>query len=242
MDIQQSLTEYLVSFVSENKQNLFQKALQNRTEHISLYLEGVENPCDAAAVMRSCECFGVQQMHLFQPAAHDKRGRGVSVGASKWLTLKRYREGDPSLKERTLQGLKDQGKKLFLLDQKAESTMEDLDLNQPFTLCLAIGEPSETLRLAADQRFALPTVGFTGSFNISITAALSLYGLREQLRLRNVDISLSEKEKQRRLLVWSTLLPKRRKLLVERFLQENQLSFEDLKGFPREFFDLLGMS
>ena len=57
-DKPKSLLEYLESYVTENRKNLFQKVLNERTRHFTSVLEDIYQPHNSSAVMRSCDIFG----------------------------------------------------------------------------------------------------------------------------------------------------------------------------------------
>jgi tRNA (guanosine-2'-O-)-methyltransferase len=57
----------------------------------------------------------------------------------------------------------------------------------------------------ADMTVALPMLGFTESYNISVTGAMILHYLSERLRTETSDWGLSEEEKQNLWNEWTRL-------------------------------------
>jgi tRNA (guanosine-2'-O-)-methyltransferase len=60
------LRDYLFSFISENKQQLFHQIIQNRTRHLTVVLEDIFQPHNASAVLRSADIFGLQDVHIIE--------------------------------------------------------------------------------------------------------------------------------------------------------------------------------
>ena len=59
-----ALLEYLENFMSENRKNRFLEVLKNRTNHFTIAVEDVYQLHNTSAVMRSCEVFGIQNLHV----------------------------------------------------------------------------------------------------------------------------------------------------------------------------------
>ena len=60
------LLEYLYGFMSENKMNLFDKTIVERTRHVTIALENIYQPQNASAVLRTCDVFGIQDVHIIE--------------------------------------------------------------------------------------------------------------------------------------------------------------------------------
>ena len=61
-----ALINYLSEFISENRKKKFEEVIQWRTRHITLVLEDIYQPHNASAVLRSCDCFGIQDIHVVE--------------------------------------------------------------------------------------------------------------------------------------------------------------------------------
>ena len=81
---------YLQQFVTERRLKLFDSRLENRTRYLTVVLEDIFQPHNASAVMRSCECFGIQDLHIIENRNAYRINPDVALGSYKWLTLKRY--------------------------------------------------------------------------------------------------------------------------------------------------------
>jgi len=61
-----ALLSHLLEFVSENKKSKFDEVIQYRTRYITIVLEDIYQPHNASAVLRSCDCFGIQDVHIIE--------------------------------------------------------------------------------------------------------------------------------------------------------------------------------
>ena len=66
LDEKQRLYDAAAELFSENKKQLFDRLVQNRTRHICVVLEDIFQSHNASAVLRSCDCFGVQDVHVIE--------------------------------------------------------------------------------------------------------------------------------------------------------------------------------
>ena len=202
LEQKRALFERAADLFSENKRALFDRLAPLRTRHISVVLENIYQSHNAAAVLRSCDCFGVQDVHVVEAGNPFNPAGDVAVGSSKWVDYYRY----TSIQEvyRTLHA---QGYRIVAtLPHENDQMITDLDISQPTALVFGTeltGLTDEAIR-GADAYVKIPMYGFTESFNISVCAALSLFSLTERMRRSN-DIAwrLSEDEQLDLKLHWA---------------------------------------
>jgi tRNA (guanosine-2'-O-)-methyltransferase len=216
------LIEFLSQFVTSSRLELFKSVLEERTDYITVVLEDIFHPHNASAVLRSCDCFGVQDVHILENRHTYNVNPDVALGASKWLTLHRYHEAGKNNTTRALLDLKNQGYRIVATvpDRKAES-LHSFDVhNGPFSLVFG-GEKtgvSGEVRKMADHFVTIPMVGFTESLNISVAAAIMLQHFTEQIRKNIVNRKLSEDKYNRILLDWIRKSVKRVDIIEKDFL------------------------
>ncbi len=201
----QQLLEHLAEFVSDNKKEQVERVLSQRTRRLTVVLEDIFQPHNASAVVRTCDCFGVQDVHVIENRYAFETNRGVSVGSTKWLDIHRYREPDGANTQRCLQGLKENGFQIVAMTLREPSTpLPELQLDQPLALCFGSEKPGLTdeAHSLADTFVHIPMAGFTQSFNISVSAALTLYELTRRLRESNLAWRLSDDEISQLRLAW----------------------------------------
>ena len=77
--------EYLKNFVSDEKNELFARMINERTDYIAIVLEDLYQSHNQSAVMRSAECFGVQQLHVIENRNKYDITSTVSRGGRNWM-------------------------------------------------------------------------------------------------------------------------------------------------------------
>ena len=203
----QELIKYLSTFITENRLQKFDALIQHRTRHISVVLEDIYQPHNAAAVLRSCDCFGIQDVHVIENQNKFEPNPDVELGSLKWLTLAKY-----DSTEKSIASLKKNGYKIVVTSpHKNDCSIEELDITNKTALFFGT-EMRGATPVAFEQADAfvkIPMVGFTESLNISVSAAVTLYTLVSRLKKSNVKWQLSEKELEEIKLQWiKNSLPK----------------------------------
>ena len=89
-DEKQKLNIYLNQFVTEKRSQLMERILENRTRFISVVLENIYQPHNASAVIRSCEGFGIMDLHVIEEGNRFQENSDVTIGTSKWVNTIRY--------------------------------------------------------------------------------------------------------------------------------------------------------
>ena len=175
-----ALYERAAELFSDNKRALFDRLAPLRTRHIAVVLEDIYQSHNASAVLRSCDCFGVQDVHVVEAHNPFNPAGDVAVGSSKWVDYYKY----ASIQE-ACRRLHDLGYRIVAtLPHENETMITDLDISQPTALLFGTeltGLTPEAIGLA-DAYVKIPMYGFTESFNISVCAALSLFNLTERMR------------------------------------------------------------
>ena len=218
------LLEYLSEFVTPERLALFNKVLNERTNYITVVLEDIYQSQNASAVLRTCDCFGIQQVHVIENRNTFNINKEVAMGASKWLTINKYDKTENySLK--AIKVLRKNGYRIIATSPHAnEHSIHDFDLEKGKAALIFGSELpgiSELIMNEADEFLKIPMYGFTESFNISVSAALVLHYLTNKLRdLEKINWRLTEAEKNEIQLQWVKNTIKRSHILEKRFWQE----------------------
>ena len=91
MSNQLALLNYLQTFITPHRIDRFNDILNNRTRHLTVAIEDVYQPHNASAVLRSCEVFGIQDVHIIEKNYVFKNSNQVSKKANKWLNIYKYK-------------------------------------------------------------------------------------------------------------------------------------------------------
>ena len=165
---------------SAGKRELFDRLAPLRTRHITVVLEDIYQSHNAAAVLRSCDCFGVQDVHVVENHNTFNPAGDVAVGSAKWVDYYRHASIGDAYKSLRAKGYRI----VATLPHENDQMITDLDISQPTALVFGTeltGLTPEAIA-GADAYVKIPMYGFTESFNISVCAALSLFCLTERLR------------------------------------------------------------
>jgi len=206
-----ALVEYLSGFITENRLKRFGKIIQHRTRHLTVVLEDIYQPHNAAAVLRSCDCFGIQDVHVIENQNKFEANPDVELGSAKWITMIKHNEKEENTAD-CIASLKKNGYKIVVTSpHKNDCTIEELDITSKTALFFGTEMRGATPVAfeQADGFVKIPMVGFTESLNISVSAAVTLYTLVSRLKKSGVDWRLTEKEIQEIKLQWiKNSLPK----------------------------------
>lgn len=199
------LIEQLSGFITERRRELFDRVLDYRTRYITVVLEDIYQSHNASAVLRTCECFGIQDVHIIENRNTYNINPDVVLGATKWLNLRKYKGLEYNTNEaiRELRGL---GYRIVAttLDEEA-IPLHRFDLH-PGKCALFFGTEltglTDAMLEQADEYLKIPIFGFTKSFNISVSAAIILNQLTMKLHQSDLDWNLSEAERGEQLVDW----------------------------------------
>ncbi|MFO8235434.1 MAG: RNA methyltransferase [Bacteroidales bacterium] len=217
------LINYLQNFVTEDRLKTFNKVLSQRTRYLTVALEDIYQPHNASAVLRSMDCFGVQDAHIIENQNEYRVNPDVALGASKWINLHYYnKRSDNSLE--AIEHLKKKGYRIVSTTPHShEVELEEFDLEKgPFVLFFGTELTGLTANVLdnSDEFLKIPMYGFTESFNISVSAAVILHHLSWKLRKSDVCWELSEEEKIDLKFEWLKKSVKRSNLLIDKFLSQ----------------------
>jgi tRNA (guanosine-2'-O-)-methyltransferase len=196
--IDENLLTYLEGFLTDKRKILFKRVLEDRTRHFTVVLEDIFQPHNASAVVRTCDIFGVQDVHAIENKYNNKVSRHVAKGSQKWLNQYRYRNDGDNTKT-CLNDLKEKGYQIIATTPHNDSCLlQDFDISKKTAFIFGVEAEgvSETVVENADGFLKIPMVGFTESLNISVAAAIILQDVTTKLRNSAVAWRLSNEEKE----------------------------------------------
>lgn len=181
----------MLGMLSASRAALFAKVLTNRTRHITFVLDGVYGAHNLAAIARSCDAWGIQDLHVVQqpeeyvPNRHkgnlekipqtvsilerfntEQSVQNVSKNCHKWLTIKEYPTSGPCLAE-----LRAAGYKIIVSSLSTDSqSINDVDLSGKcaFVFGHETHGVTKEMEAQADGFFTIPMMGFVESMNVSV--------------------------------------------------------------------------
>ena len=224
MDLE--LLEYLKGFVTESRLALFNKVLNNRTNYLTIALEDIYQSQNASAVLRSADCFGVQDIHIIENRNKYNINPDVAVGSPKWLNLYKYDEKENNTLD-TINHLKKQGYRIVATTPHTNDvSLHNFDITKGKFVMLFGTEyegVTQTVIDNADEFLRIPMYGFTESYNISVSAALVMQYLSDKIRASKLDWHLTQKERDELMLDWVLKTIKRPEELVKRYNSDKNI-------------------
>jgi tRNA (guanosine-2'-O-)-methyltransferase len=228
-ETKKALAAYFSGFMTPERNSLFDKIIANRTRYLTVVLEDIYQSHNASAVLRTCDCFGVQDVHIIENRYEYSLNPEVTMGSSNWLSVHQYNSEQNNTAE-CLGKLKKEGFRIVATSPHANDTMlTEFDVEKG-KFALVFGTEKEGLsELAlslADEFVKIPMYGFTESFNISVSAALSLFHLSEKIRKSSMHWHLSEEEMLDVKLDWMRYSIRNSALIEKKFFEEDEKSLK----------------
>jgi len=215
MIVDEKLVTYLESYLTENRMTRFQEVLSQRTKHFTVAMEDVYQLHNASAVMRSCDVFGIQELHVIEEQNVKRIDREIAMGAQKWVDLQRHHSAKDCINSLKIQGYQI----VATTPHTNDCVLQDFDITRKS--CFFFGREtvglSDEVMNEADVFLKIPMVGFTESLNISVSAAITLQHVTNKLRLSEVSWQLSENEMLEKRYDWCTKTIKSIDQILERY-------------------------
>lgn len=200
--------EELGSLLTENRHKRFMDVIHKRTDYMSIVLEDIYNPQNANAVIRSCDCFGIQNVHIIEDRnLHEERNE-TSKGAEKWLNVHRYNSPDSNKRLECVTALKKDGYRIVsAMPHKKGVTLDEFDVSKgKFAIVLGneLHGVSNEIANLSDEYINIPMYGFTESLNLSVAGALCMNHLRLKMEKELEHWLIEGDDLQNLKLLWIT--------------------------------------
>jgi tRNA (guanosine-2'-O-)-methyltransferase len=208
--------------ITPNKVGLFEKIAPQRSRHLVVGLENIQQDHNASAIMRTMDCLGFQELHLIEKNNNYQFQRDIALGAARWLdVIQHQQEPEPILD--SIAHLRQKGYQIVATSPHIKaSTPQNIDLTQPIALFFGAEKHgiSEELSANADAFLHIPMHGFTESFNLSVSAALVLSALRTRLEASSIDWLLSPEAQTELKISWCERILNGGPQLAQKFREE----------------------
>ena len=213
-----ALVEYLESYLTESRKARFEQVLSQRTKHFTVATEDVYQLHNTSAVMRSCDVFGIQELHVIEEQNVKRIDREIAMGAQKWVDLQRYNSS-----AKCIETLLQKGYKIVATTpHDSNCTLEEFDVTKKS--CFFFGRETEGLSKEVLENAScflkIPMVGFTESLNISVSAAIILQHITSQLKKTDIKWELDKAELLEKRFDWCKKTIKSFDKILERYKSE----------------------
>ncbi len=220
---EQHYANFLTAFLSEKRQNTFDRILEQRTRHFTVILEDLYQKHNTSAVARSCEIFGIQDVHIIENKYKSYMSNQVGKGSQKWLDFHRYREKQHNTQD-CIDAIKNKGYQIIATTPHNDScVLHDFDITKKSAFVFGVEKEgvSDMMMEQADGFLKIPMFGFTESLNVSVAAAIVLQSVSSRLHNSDIQWQLTEEEKFFKKVEWMEKTIKSIKKIKERYIEEN---------------------
>jgi tRNA (guanosine-2'-O-)-methyltransferase len=164
------------------------QVIGERLASVQVLFDAPHDPHNGAAVLRSCEAFGVQRLHVIERVERFLVAGSVARGSEKWVDVTCHR--DVGEARAAL------GPEVELVGAHPGGTLEPADLAEIPRLAIVLGNERDgitsDLEGACSRFVRVPMRGFIDSLNVSVTAAILLH---HATRGRPGDLPLAERRR-----------------------------------------------
>lgn len=188
---------------TERRRTRLAQVLAHRQPDLSLVLANIHDPHNVSAIYRSCDAFGVEQVHLYYTdTPFPVLGRKTSASARKWVETIRHRD-----REELFTALRARNMQILATDcSPAAKPLRHWDFTRPTAVIMGNEHSGVVAELAteADGTLYIPMYGMIQSFNVSVAAAVILAEAARQREAAGFYDSprYSPADLQQRLDVW----------------------------------------
>lgn len=161
----------LEPFVNERRRARLLEVVNKRIGSVAVIFESPHDPHNGAAVVRTCEAFGIQMLHVVESREPFLAAASVARGAEKWVDIVPHQTVEAALGAAQKDGLE-------LVATHPEGQLRPADLAHIPRFALVLGNErngiSDALTAACPRAVRVPMRGFVESLNVSVTAAILL--------------------------------------------------------------------
>ena len=175
----------LAEFMTAERYGVLRGSVAMRTRYMTVLAENMYHGQNAAALIRHCDAFGVQEMHTVETLCRFEPNPVIARGSERWVDVHRHASTAEAVAE-----LRRRGSRIVATTpHREDATPETFDVTKgPFALVFGTEHAgiSDEAIAAADEFLRIPMCGLVESLNVSASAAILIYQLSERVR-RTVD-------------------------------------------------------
>ena len=182
-------TASLAEFMTPERNEVLRRTVAMRTRYMTVLAENMFHGQNAAALIRHCEAFGIQEMHTVETLCRFDPNPDIARGTDQWVDVRRH-----SSTAGALAALRRDGYRIVATTPHREDvTPETFDVTRGI---------SDEVIAGADEFLRIPMCGMVESLNVSASAAILIYMLSERVRLTVGDWRMDEARQAEVLYRW----------------------------------------
>lgn len=167
----ESIIEKLEPLALPRRRERFAQVIAGRLGSVTLLLDELQDPHNRAAIVRSCDAFGVQELHSVQPAHDFHIHHDIAAGTERWVDVHAHADASTAVEQLLSRGFE-------LIETHPKGELLPGDLAHVPRLALILGNETRgidpVMSGAASRRVRIPMRGFVESLNVSVSAAVLL--------------------------------------------------------------------
>lgn len=191
----------LSGFMLPARYDVLRRTVAMRTRYMTILAENTFHPQNAAALIRHCEAFGLQQMHTVETYCRFNPNAAIVRGTDRWVDIRRH--GSTA---EALAALRAEGYRIVATTpHREDTTPESFDVGRGrFALVFGTEHAgiSEEVLASADEFLRIPMCGMVESLNVSASAAILIYMLSERMRRQVEGWNMTAAEQAATLYGW----------------------------------------
>ncbi len=191
----------LSGFMLPARYDVLRLTVAMRTRYMTILAENTFHPQNAAALIRHCEAFGLQQMHTVETYCRFNPSAAIVRGTDRWVDIRRH--GSTA---EALAALRAEGYRIVATTpHREDTTPESFDVGRGrFALVFGTEHAgiSEEVLASADEFLRIPMCGMVESLNVSASAAILIYMLSERMRRQVEGWNMTAAEQAATLYGW----------------------------------------
>lgn len=191
----------LSGFMLPARYDVLRRTVAMRTRYMTILAENTFHPQNAAALIRHCEAFGLQQMHTVETFCRFNPSAAIVRGTDRWVDIRRHGSTAEALAELRAEGYRI----VATTPHREDTTPESFDVGRGrFALVFGTEHAgiSEEVLASADEFLRIPMCGMVESLNVSASAAILIYMLSERMRRQVEGWNMTAAEQAATLYGW----------------------------------------
>ena len=192
---------WLAEFMLPERYDVLRRTVAMRTRYMTILAENPFHPQNAAALIRHCEAFGLQQMHTVETVCRFNPNAAIVRGTDRWVDIRRHRSTAEAIA-----ALRGEGYRIVATTpHREDTTPESFDVTRGrFALVFGTEHAgiSEEVLASADEFLRIPMCGMVESLNVSASAAILIYMLSERMRRQVEGWNMTAAEQAATLYGW----------------------------------------
>lgn len=181
------VVETLEPLVSDARKQRLLEVIEQRLGSVTVVMDAPHDPHNGSAVVRSCDAFGIQRLHVIERNEPFLIARRIARGSQYWVDVIGHPNAEQGVSELRADGFE-------LVSTAPDGTLLPSDLRDIERVAVILGNEHDgicaALRSAATRSVRIPMRGFVESLNVSVCAAILLHAATEG---RSSDLSVAER-------------------------------------------------